>query len=318
MIVLGYEDIPDELYGAVVAIGNFDGVHIGHQEVIKTAVNIARTKGSKVGVITFDPHPNSLLGKVVNNKLLMSLSERANKLLQVGVDFVVIIKFTNEFALLEPMEFLKTVLIDALGAKHIITGYNFKFGIKGSGDTKFLARYTDELNYSFTQVNHIKYLGLEVSTTHIKSLIASGRVIKAFYLLGDKYKMSGTVIKGKEIAAKMFATPTANIDVDNQYALPLYGVYLIKARRSNGKILYGVANIGLRPTIEDVYEPKLEVHLFDFNDDLYDELISIELISFIRPERQFSGMEDLKYAIESDKVFGEYLLKNLSSIAKSL
>lgn len=314
MILYGYEEIPPELYGAVIAIGNFDGVHIGHQEIIKTAVSIAKRQGSKVGVMTFDPHPNSVLGKSDNQKLLMDIFERANKLLAIGADFVVIVRFTKEFASLMPLEFVNIVLSKSLKVSHIVTGYNFRFGAKGLGDTRFIAQQAEALGFGFTQVNHIKYLGFEVSTSYIKALITNGRILMAAYLLGGRYVLSGVVTQGKQMAAPILETPTANIDIGEDRVLPLYGVYLVKASLDDGSVYYGVANIGVRPTVDDVDIPKLEVHLFDFTGDLYGSIITVELVSFIRPERKLNGMEDLKYAIAADKNFGRYLCRNARSL----
>ncbi|MDF3047682.1 MAG: riboflavin kinase/FMN adenylyltransferase [Candidatus Midichloriaceae bacterium] len=310
MIIFGYDNIPKEFLGAAIAIGNFDGVHVGHQEIIKTALSIARRKGCKAGVLTFDPHPNIMLGKDHSHTMLMQLEERAKKIMALGVDFVVVAKFTPEFSSLSASEFIQTVLQDSLKANHIVTGYNFRFGSKGSGDVRYLAKMSGSYGFSFTGVNHIKYLNYDVSSSYIKALIIAGRTMLAAKLLGEPYKIPGPIVKGKQVAGSVLGTPTANINFSQDTTMPLFGVYLVKTAGN-----WGVANIGwCRGTqMDEPKTPMLEVHLFDLESNdfvAYGKHLEVELFTLMRPERKFNELSALKYAIEADKVMARYLLRN--------
>ncbi len=314
MIIWGHDNIPYELRGSVIALGNFDGVHIGHQEIIKTAVAIARSGGLKVGVLTFDPHPNKVLGKGVDHKLLMNLPVKLDTLLSLGIDFVIIASFTKTFSSLSADGFIQRVLFESLAASHVVTGYNFRFGKFGAGNNKLLAKHSTKLGFSYTQVNHIKYLGLEVSTSRIKTLISTGRINMAARLLGRRHEITGTASISRHLAGLVLSIPTTNVSLDTDLLVPLFGVYLIKCVIHKEDIYWGIANVGIQPTIKNISPPILELFLFDFSGDLYDQDIKISLISFIRPERKFYDLDKLRYAISSDKTFSRYLLKNLNSL----
>jgi riboflavin kinase/FMN adenylyltransferase len=312
MIIRGYENIPSEFYGSVVALGNFDGVHIGHQEIIKTAIAISNDSGCKVGVVTFDPHPSKVLGSEIGHKLLMDPSKKFEVLLSLGIDFIIVIDFTKDFSLLSADEFIDLVLCKSLYVSQVVTGYNFRFGKNGYGNNKLLASYSKKGKFSYTQVNHIKYFGLEVSTSHIKTLVNTGRINLAADLLGRNYEISGIVSEGRRMAGTLLNTPTANIAFSTDLLLPLFGVYLVKIKLDDGILYWGIANIGVRPTIKNAYPAVLEVNIFDCSKDLYGNQITVFLISLIRPERKFNDLDKLKYAISSDKAFSKYLIKNLS------
>jgi riboflavin kinase/FMN adenylyltransferase len=315
MIIFGYENLPKEFLGAAIAIGNFDGVHVGHQEIIKTTLGIAKENGCRAGVLTFDPHPNIMLGKNSAHTMLMPLEERTKKLIALGLDFVVVVKFTAEFSSLTASEFMQIVLQDSLKAKHIITGYNFRFGAKGIGDVNHLAKMASLLGFSFTQVNHIKHSHYDVSSSYIKELIAAGRTLLAAKLLGEPYKIAGPIIKGRQVAGSVLGTPTANIDFPENITMPLFGVYLVKVAEN-----WGLANIGWCRGVQmdERKTPMLEAHLFDLETSepvAYGKHLEVELFTLMRPERKFHELAALKYAIEGDKVMARYLLRNKLSWA---
>lgn len=298
---------------SVIAIGNFDGVHIAHQEIIKTAISIGKEKCLKVGVVTFDPHPSIFLKKFENHRLLMTLTSRMNKITALGVDFINICKFDDVFASLTAEDFVRDILIKQMQITHCVTGCNFKFGYKGKGNPDLLNDLKDVLNYQYTKVNHITYEGLYISTTNVKSFLKNLRLNKLKNLLGHNYSFVGKVMLGKQLAATVLDTPTANVRISEDQELPVLGVYLVRINYKS-KQFYGIANLGQRPTFEDDSTKNniiLEVHIYNFNQDLYNHLLNVELLMFMRPERKYKDIDQLKYAIDKDKSLGRYILQNV-------
>ena len=309
MQVIKSSDIfPENLKGSVVAIGNFDGVHLGHRELIATAKRIAAESNKNFGIITFNPHPAILFGR--EYKCIYDTRYKYDVLSGLGLDFVYEIQFNNEIAALTPEEFVKSILVEKLNIFHIISGYNYRFGNKREGDAQALSSLAKKYGFSYSQINQISSNHLNISSTSVKQLLSEGRMNRAAHLLCRPYMLSGNITTGRNLAGKMLNHPTANIPVSHNMALPRYGVYLVKATLEDS-YHYGVANIGLRPTVNEDKVPLLEVHLFDFDKDIRNSFISVEFISFIRPEYKFDSLDQLKAQIEQDAKNARYLLREM-------
>lgn len=282
--------------GAVIAIGNFDGLHIGHQEIIKTAIAVAKQKRVKVGVLTFNPHPAAVLGKAANHKLIMPIAKRTEGIFKLGVDFVILNKFDQEFAQYSGVDFVTDILNNQLRINHCVTGYNFRFGRQGSGDVDLLDELSRHLHFGFTKVNYISHNGTDVSTSTIKSLLQNAQLNKVNKLLGRNFVLTGKVQQGE----KLLGVFTINVELNAQ--LPLSGVYLVSVGFGHN-LHYSVANVEDRG---------IKLHLYDFEGNLDGRTtIDIELLAFIRPERKFNTVAEKDYAIEMDKNFGRYLVSNI-------
>lgn len=319
MIIKGIENFPESCAGAVVALGNFDGVHIGHQELIKTAILEAKEKGVKCGVITFDPHPVEFFDKSGNFKTLMSTQEKAEVLLSFGLDFVLILSFDSALSSLVANDFVEKVLVEKLKVSHVLTGYNFSFGSKKSGNSQTLHNYSKAGSFGYTQIRQVMHDGLEVSSTYLKDLLIRGRVMLYKELCGRHFYVSGIVSKGQGRAKEALGMATANIPITRDRTLPKLGVYLVSVEVEgiDGKF-WGVSSIGTRPTVEDTENVTFEVHIFDFKHDIYGKKLKAEFISFTRPERKYKSMEELKYAVHVDARNAHYMVKNIDKVLASV
>lgn len=308
-IIKSSDVFPSDLQNAVVAIGNFDGVHLGHRELIASAKSKAAENNKKFGIITFNPHPAVIFGR--EYKYIYDTNRKYEVLSSLGLDFVYEIEFNNEIAALTPEDFVKKILVDTMKISHIISGYNYRFGNKRAGDSQMLATLAKQYGFLYSQINQISSNHLNISSSSIKQLLSEGRMNRAAHLMCKRYTVSGTVVAGRDLAGKVLNHPTANIPIPDNMALPRYGVYLVKAKLQDGSENYGVANIGLRPTVNEDKKPLLEVHLFDFNSEIRGISIEVEFISFMRPEFKFEGLDQLKTQIEQDVRNGRYLLREM-------
>ncbi len=308
-IIKSNDVFPDSLKGAIVAIGNFDGVHIGHRELIANAKIKAAENKSNFGIITFNPHPALLFGR--EYKYIYDTQYKYEVLSKLGLDFVYEIEFNDKIASLSPEEFVKEILVNTMKIDHIISGYNYRFGNKRAGDAAMLSELAKRYGFLYSQINQISSNHLNVSSTAIKQLISEGRMTRAAHLMCRSYTISGKIATGRNLAGKVLNHPTANVHIPHNMALPRYGVYLVKAKLEDGSKHYGVANIGLRPTVNEDKIPLLEIHLLEFNADIVGALINVEFISFMRPERKFDGLEQLKMQIEQDVKNARYLLREM-------
>ncbi len=307
MIII--KDLKTQNYKDIaVALGNFDGVHIAHQEIIKTCVNYAKNEDIKSAVMTFDPHPRKVMRPSLQHKNLTTIEQRIELFKSLGVDLVFLIDFTTEFANISANDFITKILVDNLRVKHIATGYNFLFGRNREGTPELLSKYAKDYNFSYNLINKINYNYHDVSSSNIKEMLGLGAMGIVNRMLGRKYTISGKVIKGNKRAREL-GVPTANIRLEENLIYPLYGVYLVMVKFDN-KEMHGIANIGVRPTFSET-NPVLEVHIFNFNGDIYDKDLEVSFLHFIRPERKFGNIDDLKLQIASDVQGAKYALKNL-------
>jgi riboflavin kinase/FMN adenylyltransferase len=281
----------------VMAIGDFDGVHLGHQKVIGDAHQIARQQGVATAMMTFHPHPREILGLQKYEYLLTPFSHRIRLLEALDVDYLYIISFNESFAKLSADEFIQDVL-EKLNITTVVIGFDFKFGYRGQGTAQYLTELIDK---SF-QVHIIEpYLqdNLKVSSTRIRQHLEFGEVAHLPQLLGRYYDMIGTVESG-DGRGRSIGFPTANLQLDGTYIFPKLGVYAVRVY-VNHKKWHGVMNIGTRPTFyDDAAIANVEVHLLDFSGDLYGELMRVELVDFIRSETRFAAVDQLIQQIHLD------------------
>lgn len=282
-----------------MALGYFDGVHLGHQQVINKAKSIAESNGWKSAVMTFDPHPSVVLGKSIQHaEYITPLSAKINLISNLGIDYLFIVHFTHEFANLLPQEFIDQYIID-LNVKHIVAGFDFTYGRMGKGNMETLPFHSRDL-FEYTTVP--KYLlGEEkVSSTFIRAEIKQGNMEILPSLLGGFYSTSGVVVHGDK-RGRTIGFPTANVDMTEDYLFPPTGVYAVRIKV--GQTWFkGVCNRGFKPTFnDDKNKQTIEANIFDFSEDIYGQAVTVEWHRRLRSERKFDGIEQLVNQIEKDK-----------------
>jgi riboflavin kinase/FMN adenylyltransferase len=282
----------------VLAAGTFDGVHLGHQFLIRRAMQEAEVCGGTAVVLTFDRHPASLLRPEKAPALLSRNAEKITLLEEMGVPALLLLEFTQELSRVPARDFITSLTESAYPLRSICVGSEWFFGKGGEGNVALLKELGVEYNFSVIQIEPVEASGSPISSTRIRGAIASGNLTEAAACLGHPYLLSGTVVTGAGLGSKI-GFPTANLSASGMQ-LPPNGVYAVRVRRG-GSILSGVCNIGLRPTVDaSTTTPVVEVHLFDFSSDLVDESLSLEFVKFLRPERKFSGLEELMEQIARD------------------
>ena len=293
-------DYPDQKsnVNSVLAFGNFDGVHLGHQLIINTVKNIAFKENLASIIITFDPHPSEYL-RNKRNFLLLDLEQKISLLQDCGIDCLYIINFDENFSRLSPDAFIKDVLVDSCNVKCIVTGHSCFFGHRCLGNMDLLHYYSAVYNYEVVKVNPVLIDNVLCSSSFIRECLSQGQIDFANKVLGRLYQINGKVVKGLA-RGRLIGFPTVNISIEH-ILVPRIGVYSARIRIGDNSIwLNGIVNIGLRPTFNDIGFPILEMHIFDFNDDIYDQFVAIQLLEFIRPECKFDTVEQLKQQIEND------------------
>ena len=280
----------------VLAIGNFDGLHIGHKKVLKEAYKKALETKKKFGMLTFEPVPVMFFNKKICNHRLDLESQKISRLKKEKLDFVIIQKFNKKFSKLSYYDFIKNILHKKVGCKYLYVSKNFRFGKNRKGDVKKLKKYENKFSYKTVITSPLKKKKKTISSTIIRKLLKKGKVIKANYLLGRKWEIIGKVIKGSKRGRKI-GFPTCNILVKN-YIIPKFGVYAVNVR-INKTLKKGIANIGYRPTFNGK-KLLLEVNIFRFKKNLYNKNINVVFNKFIRPEKKFNNIIELKNQIKRD------------------
>ena len=284
--------------GSIILIGNFDGVHLGHQKLFKLAKSYKKKYNSKIGVINFDPMPKMFFNKSLNNFRLSSNNQKLNLLNNLGVDFIVTKKFDKTFSKTKSINFIKNILSKRLKARFIFVSNNFRFGNKREGDVKFLVQHQEKYNYQVIKPKPLLIEKKIVSSSLIRSFLEKGFLEKANNLLSRKWSIDGMVQKGRQVGKKI-GFPTCNIDIKD-YVLAKPGVYAVRVlRKNNFNILKGIANLGYRPTFNQK-KILLEVHLFNFSGNLYNKQLSVDFLKFIRKEKKFKNINKLKSQIKLD------------------
>ncbi|WP_283636395.1 bifunctional riboflavin kinase/FAD synthetase [Aquaticitalea lipolytica] len=283
----------------IVTIGTFDGVHIGHQKIIKRLVDIAHKKHLNSVVLTFFPHPRMVLQNNNDIKLLNTIEERETILSDLGLDYLVVKTFTKEFANLSAEEFVKNILVDKLNAKHIIIGYDHRFGKGRSANIDDLKSFGKQYNFEVEEISVQDIEDVSVSSTKIRNALNDGDILTANTYLGYNFYITGKVVKGKGLGRKI-GFPTANIEIAEDYKLiPKNGVYVIKTSIEN-KLVYGMMNIGMNPTVNGT-KKTIEAHFFNFNNDIYNQTLKIEFVARLRDEQKFESVELLKKQLKLDE-----------------
>ncbi|MDV7338140.1 bifunctional riboflavin kinase/FAD synthetase [Terasakiella sp. A23] len=305
-----FEDLPPEVKGGAVAIGNFDGVHLGHREVIGEAGWIAKAHRIPWVVLTFEPHPRMVFNPTQDPFRITPFRIKARHIEEMDVDDLVVLQFDKDFASRKAEDFIQDVLIDGLAAKHVVCGYDFYFGAKRQGNPDMLLHKGRELGFGFTCVNPVKDDGGEAySSTRVREYLYGGQPAEARGVLGRPFEIEGRVVKGDQ-RGRDIGFPTCNVEL-HDYLEPAYGVYAIRAGVDDGTSTVwhdGVANIGKRPTF-DKRDIMLEAHLFDYDGDLYGKHLRVALLDFIRPEQKFSGIDEIKEQIAKDCISAQDILK---------
>lgn len=284
--------------GAALALGNFDGVHRGHQQVIAAAALAARELSAPLGVITFEPHPRRWFQPEAEPFRLMTLGQQARALEGLGVDRLHVLPFGADMAEMSDEAFAREVLHEGLGARHVAAGFDITFGKGRTGDPAALARYGEALGFATSTTPLVASPdGLKLSSSAVREVLHAGDPALAAAILGRPFAIEGVVQHGDK-RGRAIGFPTANILLDD-YVRPLFGVYATRSRLPDGREIAGVANLGRRPTVDGT-EERLEVWLFDFDEDLYGQTLETDLVAFIRPEQRFPGLDALKAQIAAD------------------
>ncbi|UCE53448.1 MAG: bifunctional riboflavin kinase/FAD synthetase [Desulfobacterales bacterium] len=294
------EKISKPFNNAVVTIGNFDGVHIGHQALFHEAIEKADTIGGTSIAITFEPHPMRVL-KQKNHLPLITLYEQKKELIErSGIDVLICVPFTREFASLTARQFVADLLVRKIGMKAIVVGEDYSFGKNREGNLKILKSFSSEMDFEVIVANWIKIAKNfpdRISSTRIRELIMNGRMTEAQKMLGRYYQIRGNVVTGRDRGGKLLGIPTANINLYDELC-PKTGIYAVTVE-CGGKQCKGVANIGYSPTFDD-HEFTVEVHILDFDDDIYNQKIRVNFIQRIRDEIKFLNISDLVEQIKKD------------------
>lgn len=307
-----YNDLPEDYRNGAIAIGNFDGVHKGHCEVINRAGRYAHERGIPWGVLTFEPHPRMVFNKGEPPFRLTPFHIKARQIEAMGVEFMVVVHFDGDFAKVTAEDFVDQVLVQGFEASYVVSGFNFVFGHKRSGNTEFLRAKGEQFGFGTSGISQVlDEAGEIISSTRIRNYLSDGNPRDAARLLGRRYEIEGRVSEGDQ-RGRTIGFPTANIELDTN-TRPAIGVYAIQAGIDRGPDTVwhdGVANLGYRPTFNGD-KCVLEAHLFDFDEDIYGQHLRVALVEFIRPEQKFDGIEELTAQIKKDCSQSKSILSKL-------
>ena len=285
---------------SVITIGTFDGVHIGHRKIINQLTTISSEDNLVSILLSFFPHPKMVLQSNNEIKLINTINEKQDLLSALNLDFLIIKEFTKEFSRLSALEFVRDILVNKLNAKHIIIGYDHHFGRNRTANIQQLREFGELYDFTVTEILAQDIDNIAISSTKIRKALNNGDIKLANNYLGYNYFFNGTVIHGNNIG-QTISFPTANIKIDESYKLvPKNGVYIVKSFIDN-KCVFGMMNIGTNPTFNRKNQ-SIEIHFLDFNKNIYNQSLSVEMITRIRSEKKFSSVENLKKQLELDKV----------------
>jgi riboflavin kinase/FMN adenylyltransferase len=283
---------------SIILIGNFDGVHLGHQKLFKLAKNYKKKFNLDIGVLTFEPMPKMFFNKDIKNFRISNITQKNTILKSLGVDFIITQKFDKKFSKIKSDFFIKEILCKKLEAKYIFVSNNFRFGNKREGNVNQLIKNEKIYDYKIVKPQPLILDKKVISSTYIRSLLESGNLKKTNKLLSRNWLIEGRVQMGRQ-QGKKIGFPTCNIDIQD-YVIAMPGVYAVKIKQKNSnKSLKGIANLGYRPTFNQK-KILLEVHIFNFSGNLYNKYLSVEFIKFIRKEKKFKNVNQLRKQIQSD------------------
>lgn len=285
---------------AVATLGTFDGVHIGHRQILSRLTSSADAVGGESVLITFHPHPRLVLFPEGNSlRLLQTMEEKIRLLDEYGIDKLLIVPFTREFSRMHPKAFIQDILVDTVKCQKIIIGYDHRFGKNREGGIEKLREYAELFNYQVEEIPAQAIDDANVSSTKIRDALQKGDIQTANRYLGYAYGFSGIVVHGEKLGRKL-GYPTANIQIDDPLKLcPAKGVYFVRFF-VRGEAYYGMMNIGTKPTV-GTFGLGAEVYVFHFDDDIYDEIVRVEILEYLRAEKKFDSLESLIEAIDGDR-----------------
>ena len=281
----------------VLTLGVFDGLHLGHQKIMETVVNRARVVGAIPTAITFDPHPRAVLYPENSPPLLQTLDQRLANFEVLGIEQAIIVRFDKKFANQDAEKFLRDIIYERLHAKEVYLGHGFAFGKNRGGNIELLRKMSEELGFCADEVAEVKIRGQRISSSKIRELLKDGKVNFARRMLGRPYGVEGLIVRGDR-RGHTIGFPTANLKPKNR-VIPKYGVYAT-ATLIGGVWKKSITNVGIRPTFEDGKEPSIETYVFDFDGNLYGDVLRVRFLHRIRDERKFGGIEELKAQITKD------------------
>ncbi len=284
--------------GCVATIGSFDGVHLGHQAILRQLIAVAKQHQLPAVVIVFEPQPHEFFSGDKAPARLMRLREKVQALLAAGVARVLCVQFNETLRSLSAEAFIDKVLLDGLAIKHLVVGDDFRFGCDRRGDFALLQKVGAERGFAVTDTCTLEIDGERVSSTRIRQLLEMGDFAKAETLLGKPYSISGRIAYGQQLGRKL-GVPTANVHL-RRYRSPLRGVFTVTVKFLDGTVHQGVANVGVRPTVSGDKKPLLEVHLFDFSRKVYGALIDVVFHSKLRDEKKFNSLDELQTQLQLD------------------
>ncbi len=310
-LIRGLHNLKSEHHGCVATIGNFDGVHLGHQVLFKQLNAVAEQKGLPSCIVTFDPLPHEFFsGPEHSQARLTYFREKFHAIKPHSPDRILMLRFDSELASLEANDFIHNVLIDGLGIKHLIVGDDFRFGKKRQGNFQTLATSGKQFGFDVVPTETFSIGGQRVSSTRVREHLAAGELEQAAALLGRPYSMEGRVVYGRQLG-RTLGYPTANILL-KRHKTPIHGIFIVKVIDESNREIFGMANVGERPTVEGAGETLLEVHLFDFSADLYGQHLKTVFLHKVRNELQFSSLDELTTAIQSDEKISRNWIANHS------
>jgi len=290
---------------SIILIGNFDGLHSGHQKLFKQAQKFKKKMNLRLGVITFDPIPKMFFNKKIKNYRISNFEQKISYFENFGVDFLINKSFNKKFSKITSHNFIENILCKRLKLKYIFVSNNFRFGYKREGNVKLLKNYQEKYKFKLINPKPLKKKNKIISSTLIRKLLQKGNLNIANKILKRHWSIEGIVEKGRMMGKKI-GFPTCNIDIKN-YIIAKIGVYAVKVKINNtGKAYKGIANLGYRPTFNQK-KILLEVNLFNFSGNLYNKKLSVEFLKFIRGEKKFNGVDDLRNQIKRDLVIAKNL-----------
>jgi len=287
-----------ERHPCALSIGNFDGVHRGHRALLQRVVEAARERGLTAAAMTFEPHPREFFAPEQAPARIANLRDKIEGLRQAGVERVFVQHFNRDFASLSPEQFIERVLIDGCRARVLLVGDDFRFGARRAGDVPLLRSFGERCGFSVEQIAQVQCHGERVSSSRIRAALGAGNLALASELLGHPYSISGRVLHGAKLGRQL-GFPTLNLRVAHRRPA-LNGIYAVLVHGIGPRSLPGVASVGLRPTIDDSGRWLLEVHLFDFSEDVYGRLIRVQFVQKLRDEERFDTVQELAAAIRRD------------------
>jgi len=295
---------------SVITLGTFDGLHLGHQQIVESVIQKSRQSGGRSFLITFDPHPRKVIPGRNDVKILSTLNEKAVILEQLGLENLFVINFTTEFSKQSPEEFVKKYLVNGIGLKEMVIGYDHHFGKGRDGNFELLQELGKKFNFHVTLIPEFSVDGETISSTKIRNALLAGDVVKAGKMLGRNYSFKGKIVRGDGRGRKL-GFPTANLSTENEDKLiPAKGIYAAECVVENEKH-FGLLSLGSRPTFHKDGDIIPEFYIFDFDRDIYDRIMQVNLVEKIRDEEKFNSVDDLIIQMKKDEETGKQILSKL-------